>query len=190
MDNEAFEERLKVFLETTPDIFVTLPEGLVLYSITPVVPSAWIAGFVSARGGRWNLDGHPAKYFADNISTCLAELIGSCEEDIESCVCESWQTTGSLRALDIGKFPHDLQRAFFEQGGLPAEKWWSCHTLLRNLRFYPECSTARAIKALSPYGQALGIPGFVLAANPLDHPFEMVDHHTIGIEMNMERATV
>jgi hypothetical protein len=182
MENPAFEKRLKLFLEGSPDIFETLPQGVTLYSVSPVRADEWVEGYVPAEAGRWNFDGHPTKYFADSIATCLAELIGSNEGELSECICEHWRTTGPLRVLDIEKFPADLQRALFEKGGLPAEKWCNSHVLLGCLRLYPECSTVRAIKAPSPYGEALGIPGFTLATNPLETPFKLVRHVRIGCE--------
>lgn len=139
----------------------------------------WIPNYVSARAGRWNLDGVPTKYFGDNVAICLAEMVGL-EEEMSECICEHWKTTDSLRAIDIASFPFELQQALFESGGLPAEKWAKSHLLLKRLNLVPECCTATAIKAPSAYGVALDIPGFTLAANPLEHPLKFLGKIKIG----------
>ncbi|MCD6050444.1 MAG: hypothetical protein K0Q55_1847 [Verrucomicrobia bacterium] len=178
MQNEEFELKVGQFLESKPELFAHIPAGTPLWSVTPVSPDEWLPAYTSAQAGRWNLDGVPTKYFADCLPICLAEMVGG-EYDIPACICERWQTTDGITAIDIANFPPDIQKALFEDGGLPVEKWRKSHLCLRQLITSPDYNVVTAIKAPSAYGLALDIPGYTLALDPSAHPLTFICKHTL-----------
>ncbi len=182
MDTAAFAKRLHSFLKNQPPLMTTIAVGTFLGSVTPVAKAQLAAGVIPTSAGRWNLEGKPAKYFADSTALCLAELVGSAEGEIGECTYECWQATGSFPAFDVGAFPLDLQREFFVSGGTPSEKWRNCHLLLHQLGLTTEAFSPWALIAPSPYGMALGISGYTLVTDPCMMPLKLIRVSALGGE--------
>ena len=175
-------QRLHEFLNITQpaDVLTTIPSGSGICTVANIGAKDWVSGFISTREGRWNEAGQPTKYYANDFRTCAAELFGTDASKLDECVCEQWQTTGEVAAFDVSKFPKELQQAFYEDKGVPPDKWEKPHLLLSVAAAHPNYSGINSVYAPSASGIALGLGGLVFAADPLKQPLQLVTTGTFG----------
>jgi len=105
---------------------------------------------------------------------CGAEFFGRETGRLHKYVCEQWRTTQNIQAIDISRFPENLRNAFYEDKGKPPDKWIKPHECLNVSSKYSAYSGIRTIYAPSASGEALGIGGYVVAADPSTQPMELI----------------
>jgi RES domain-containing protein len=172
-------KRLNEFLSSQPkEVILQIPSGTGICSIANTEPSNWVSGFTSNRPGRWSQAGQPTKYFGEGFQLCAAELFGTDASKLNDVVCERWQTTGTIRAFDISKFPDDLKTAFYEDKGLAPTKWTKPHLFIDAAKAMNEYSDVRSIFAPSASGKLLNIDGCVFTADPKQQPLQLIETGT------------
>jgi hypothetical protein len=148
-----FREEVSSIISADPQRFIEIiPANSGILHLANVDLCTWNPTFISTRAGRWNLIDQPAKYFADRLSVCLAELGYTSDTPPVGRVVEYWTTTAEIQAFNITKLPEHMQPNIFKDLGPAPVKWQAAHTVLDVISQTRELATLGAFIAKVPPG--------------------------------------
>ena len=181
MNLDLLSRELDIFYRSLPtNIFTEIPAGTGICHIANVAPYCWKSGFVSRYEGRWKLPGEYKKHFGDAMRTCGLELFGGPPANPDQVICELWEAQKDFYALDISKFPQELQVAFYEGFGPAPKKWEKPNLAITKFYEYPFSRDIYSVYAPSASGSLLGVGGMVLLTNPLQAQVSLVQTGIYG----------
>ena len=143
----------------------TLTAGSGIIHLANVPWERWQPSFVSERAGRWNLQGQPTKYFADDLGVSLAELGYSATNPPFGRTVEVWQTKDQLPVISVGRFPKEIQSAIYQEKD-STKKWEYSHLLVEEFAKQSYARDYLGFFAPSASGIVVRMGGLCLAANP------------------------
>lgn len=174
MTNDEFLTGIRdVFHSDVSQFTQTLPAGSGIVHLANVPWERWQPSFISERAGRWNLQGQPTKYFADDLGVSLAELGYSPTNPPNGRTVEIWQTKDRLPVVSIGRFPAEIQNAIYQEKDA-AKKWEYSHLLIQEFGKQIYAKDYVGIFAPSASGIVLEMGGLCLATNPRPENVECV----------------
>ncbi len=178
MDLTDFQATLSEHLRTGGTSFLTdIPCGSGIIHLANVPHETWKPGFLSPNPGRWNLPEQPSKYFADDLTTCMAELGYWPEAKPYGRVVEVWETTKQFQVFDVTRLPGDLRQYLYEEKD-PSRKWDASHVLVNCINGFDWADSVGGIYAPSASGLALNTGGMCLSTNPTFGNVKPITQHT------------